>query len=73
MDTSKMINEALGSAVLKSTPVGSVALASAWGIALSDWTMIIAILVGVAQIIYTITSTVIKWRNRNRRWNDEQK
>jgi len=73
MEIKQMMNEAIGSAVLKSTPVGSIALASAWGIALSDWTMIIAILVGVAQIIYTVTSTVIKWRNRNRRWDDEQK
>lgn len=72
METTKMMNEAIGSAVLKSTPVGSVALASLWGIALSDWTMIIAILVGVVQIIYTVTATVIKWRNRNRRWDDDK-
>ena len=72
METKQMMNEAIGSAVLKSTPVGSVALAGAWGIALSDWTMIIAILVGVVQIIYTVTATVIKWRNRNRRWDDEK-
>lgn len=65
MELNKMINEVVGSTVIKSAPVGSIALATAWGFALSDWTMIIAILVGVCQIIYTITATVVKWRNRN--------
>lgn len=61
----KMINEAIGSTVVKSAPVGSVALATAWGIALSDWTMIIAILVGVAQIIHTCVGIWLKWKHRN--------
>ncbi len=65
METKDMINEAIGSTVLKSAPVGSVALATMWGIALSDWTMIIAITVGVCQIIYTLVATWVKWRNRN--------
>lgn len=66
MEMNKMINEAIGSTVVKSAPVGSVALATAWGIALSDWTMIIAILVGVAQIIYTCTSIYMKWKYRDK-------
>lgn len=65
MDTNKMINEAIGSTVVKSAPVGSVALATLWGIALSDWTLIIAILVGVCQIVYTLMATWVKWKNRN--------
>lgn len=66
MEINKMINEAIGSTVLKSAPVGSVALATAWGIALSDWTMIIAILVGFAQIVYTCTGIYMKWKYRDK-------
>lgn len=67
METNKMITEAIGSTVVKSAPVGSVALATAWGVSLADWTLIIAILVGVAQIIYTLISAWVKWRNRDKR------
>ena len=70
METKQMMNEAIGSAVLKSTPTGAVAIASLWGFALADWTMIIAITVGVCQIIYTVVATVVKWRNRNKRSTD---
>lgn len=66
METNKMITEAIGSTVVKSAPVGSVALASAWGVSLSDWTLITAVLVGIAQIIYTLMSAWVTWRNRDR-------
>ena len=66
METNKMITEAIASTVAKSAPVGSVALATAWGVSLSDWTLITAVLVGVAQIIYTLISAWVKWRNRDR-------
>ena len=72
METKQMINEALGGAVLKSAPTGAVAIAAVWGVALADWTMIVAITVGVMQIIYTGISTYVKWSNRNKRWTDEQ-
>lgn len=65
MEAKRMINDAIGSTVIKSAPVGSVALAGMWGVALSDWTMITAILVGVAQIIYTLVATWVRWKNRN--------
>lgn len=65
METKQMINNAIGSTVVKSAPVGSVALATMWGITLSDWTLIIAIIVGVCQILYTIMATWVKWKNRN--------
>ena len=67
METNKMITEAIGSTMVKTAPVGSVALATAWGVSLADWTLIIAILVGVAQIIYTLISAWVKWRNRDKR------
>lgn len=67
METNKMITEAIGGTVVKSAPVGSVALASAWGVSLSDWTLITATLVGIAQIIYTLMSAWVKWRNRDKR------
>lgn len=66
METKQMFNEAIGSTVVKSAPVGSVALATMWGITLSDWTMIIAILVGVAQIIYTLMAMWVKWKYRDK-------
>ena len=69
METNKMITEAIGSTVVKSAPVGSVALATAWGVSLADWTLIIAILVGVSQIIYTLISAWVKWRNRDKENN----
>ena len=62
-----MITEAIGSTVVKSAPVGSVALATVWGVSLSDWTLITAVLVGIAQIIYTLISAWVKWRNRDKR------
>ena len=67
METREMITEAVGRTVIKSAPVGSVALATAWGVSLSDWTLITAVFVGVAQIIYTLMSTWVKWRNRDKR------
>ena len=67
METNKMITEAIGSTVVKRAPLGSVALASAWGVPLSDWTLITAVFVGIAQIIYTLMSAWVKWRNRDRR------
>ena len=66
METNKMITEAIGSTVVKSAPVGSVALASAWGVSLSDLTLITAVFVGIAQIIYSLMSTWVTWRNRGK-------
>lgn len=72
METKKMVNEALGSAVLKSAPVGGVGVAALWGVALADWTLIIACLVGLAQLIHSLYSTYLKWKNRNQRWDDSK-
>lgn len=69
METNKIITEAIGSTVVKSAPVGSVALATAWGVSLSDWTLITAVFVGIAQIIYTLISAWVKWRNRDKENN----
>lgn len=71
MENNKMINETIGGAILKSAPTGAVAAASILGLPLNEWTMIIAIAVGVLQIIHSVMSIYTKWRNRSKNWIDE--
>ena len=47
-----------------------VGVAAVWGVALADWTLIIACLVGLAQLIHSLYSTYLKWKHRNQRWDD---
>lgn len=70
MEPKKMINEAVGSAVLKTTPVGGVAVASLWGFALADWTLILACVVALVQIISALVGIWLKVRNRDK-YNEE--
>ena len=71
MENNKMINETIGGAVLKSAPTGAVAAASLLGLPLNEWTMIIAIAVGIMQVIHTGISVYLKWNNRSKKWTEE--
>lgn len=50
-----MSNEAsMSDVVIKMIPTGSVSVATLYGIPLQDWTYVVAILVGVVQVAYTL-------------------
>lgn len=59
------MNEEAGSmAIAKILPTGSIAVASVMGLPLQEWTYVVAILVGVTQVIYTVYSTYRKWKDK---------
>ena len=47
--------------VAKILPTWSVAFASLMGLSLQEWTYVVAILVGVSQILHTLYSIYTKW------------
>ena len=48
----------------KILPTWSVAFASLMGLSLQEWTYVVAILVGVSQILHTLYNIYAKWRVR---------
>lgn len=50
--------------IAKMLPTGGVAVASFMGLPLQEWTYVIAILVGVTQIIYTGYCIYRKWKDK---------
>ena len=55
---------AVSGVIAKTLPTGSVAVASVMGLPLQEWTYVIAILVGITQIIHTGYCIYRKWRNK---------
>ena len=51
-------------AIIKMLPTGSVAVASVLGLPIQEWTYIVAILVGITQVIYTGYCTYRKWKDK---------
>ena len=45
----------------KILPTWSVAFASLMGLSLQEWTYVVAILVGVSQVLHTLYSIYAKW------------
>ena len=45
----------------KIIPTWSVAFASLMGLSLQEWTYVVAILVGVSQILHTLYNIYAKW------------
>ena len=52
--------------IVKMLPTTGVAVASFFGIPLQEWTYIVAILVGLTQIIYTGYCFYLKWRDKSK-------
>ena len=47
--------------IVKMLPTGSVAAMSVMGLPLQEWTYVIAILVGITQILHTLYNIYTKW------------
>ena len=58
-----MNEEAISVSIAKMLPVGSVTVASVMGLPLQEWTYVVAILVGIAQVIHTSYCTYRKWKD----------
>ena len=50
--------------IVKMLPTGSVTVASVMGLPLQEWTYIVAILVGIAQVIHTGYCIYRKWKDK---------
>lgn len=50
--------------LIKMLPTGSVAVASVLGLPIQEWTYIVAILVGITQVIHTSYCTYRKWKDK---------
>ena len=66
-----MSEEAVSVAIVKMLPTGSIAVASVMGLPLQEWTYVVAILVGITQVVYTGYCTYRKWRDKPTQDNDE--
>ena len=56
-----MKEEAMSGVIAKTLPTGSIAVASVIGSPLQEWTYVIAILVGITQILHTLYNIYTKW------------
>ena len=52
---------AVSGVIAKTLPTGSIAVASVMGLPLQEWTYVVAILVGVLQILHTLYNIYTKW------------
>ena len=59
-----MSEEAVSMAIAKMLPTGSIAVASVMGLPLQEWTYVVAILVGIAQLIHTGYCIYRKWKDK---------
>ena len=59
-----MNEEAISVSIAKMLPVGSVTVASVMGLPLQEWTYVVAILVGITQVIYTCYCIYRKWKDK---------
>ena len=66
-----MNEEAVSMAIAKMLPTGSIAVASVMGLPLQEWTYVIAILVGITQVVYTGYCTYRKWKDQPAQDSDE--
>lgn len=66
-----MREEAVSGVIAKTLPTGSIAVASVMGLPLQEWTYVIAILVGITQVVYTGYCTYRKWRDQPAQDSDE--
>ena len=55
---------AVSGVIARMLPTGSVAVASVMGLPLQEWTYVIAILVGITQLIYTVYCIYRKWKDK---------
>ena len=58
-----MSKEVANGVIAKMLPTGSIAVASVMGLPLQDWTYVVAILVGITQVIYTCYCIYRKWKD----------
>ena len=58
-----MSKEVASGVVAKMVPVGGIAVASVMGLPLQDWTYVVAILVGITQVIHTCYCIYRKWKD----------
>ena len=58
-----MNKEVANGVIVKMVPIGSVAVASVMGLPLQEWTYVMAILVGITQVIHTCYCIYIKWKD----------
>ena len=58
-----MSKEVASGAIVKMLPTGSIAVASVMGLPLQEWTYVVAILVGITQVIYTCYCIYRKWKD----------
>ena len=49
-----MNKEVANGVIAKMLPTGSIAVASVMGLPLQEWTYIVAILVGITQVVHTV-------------------
>ena len=56
-----MKEEAMSGVIAKTLPTGSIAVASVIGLPLQELTYVIAILVGITQILHTLYNIYTKW------------
>ena len=58
-----MSKEVASGAIAKILPTGSVAVASVMGLPLQEWTYVVAIFVGITQVIHTCYCIYRKWKD----------
>ena len=58
-----MSKEVASGVIAKILPTGSIAVASVMGLPLQEWTYVVAILVGITQVIYTCYCIYRKWKD----------
>ena len=56
-----MNKEVANGVIAKMLPTGSIAVASVMGLPLQEWTYVVAILVGITQILHTLYNIYTKW------------
>ena len=66
-----MSKEVASGVVVKMLPTGSIAVASVVGLPLQDWTYVVAILVGITQVIHTCYCIYRKWKTRPAQQSNE--
>lgn len=67
-----MNKEVANGVIAKMLPTGSVAVASVVGLPLQDWTYVVAIFVGITQVIHTCYCIYRKWKDTPKDYPTQQ-
>ena len=57
--------------IVKMLPTGGITVASVMGLPLQEWTYVVAILVGITQVIHTGYCIYRKWKDKSTQDSNE--